>query len=156
MIYSPLYLLLFSGCRWGEGPCRAGWSYWAARTTWRHRSCWANGRERRASKIWNIAYFLSWTTVSTNTYCTITSHHRVINSMCSHFGIYHYENDSRKEVKETYRKRQRESMVGRQCECDQACFLGLQFPFWCATLTNLLCCYMRIISTFSNQFIRCT
>lgn len=59
MLTSPLYLLLFPGCHWREGPCWVGWCYWPARTARRRGPCWADGRERRASKIWNIANFVS-------------------------------------------------------------------------------------------------
>lgn len=48
--------------------------------------------------------------MSGNTYCTITSHHWVINNMCSRFGMCHYETESRREVKETERERERENM----------------------------------------------
>jgi len=57
MLTSTLYLLLFPGCHWGEGPRWDGWCYWPARKVWWRGFCWADGRERRASKIWNIAHF---------------------------------------------------------------------------------------------------
>lgn len=56
---SPLRLLSFPGCHWREGPRWAGWRYWRARTARWCGSCWADGGERRASKIWNIANFVS-------------------------------------------------------------------------------------------------
>lgn len=67
VLASPLCLLLFPGCHWREGPRWAGWRYWPARTARRRGSCWADGRERRASKIWNISNFVSQAAPLTHT-----------------------------------------------------------------------------------------
>jgi len=90
MLTSSLYRFLFPGGHWREGPRWVGRRDWPARTGRRRGSCWADGRERRASKIWNIANFVSYATTSTNTYCALASHHWVINNMCSRLGMCHH------------------------------------------------------------------
>lgn len=146
IVLSPRYLFFFPGFHWREGSRWAGWRYWPARTPWRHWSCWADGRERRASKIWNIANFVSYATMSTNTYGTITSHHWVISNVCSHFGMWYYEPESRRKVKKTVRG---------YISVIMSAFLKVGFFSWCDTLINVLCCLMRITVIIYNIDICC-